>query len=481
MAGTETVLLYNFENSPKLRGLKMIFLKMGIRMRMVTPDMYLQTIGALAHIKGYEWTDQVYEGDSFSDEMMVMSGFSNARLDELLRQMRKNKIPRIALKAIVTAHNASWNSLMLHGELGKEHAMMTGGASSSQNAMMDAVIYKGKGQFALEQRKIPSIVHPKDAIVKVTLASICTSDLHIKHGSVPKAVPGIVVGHEMVGQIVQLGSQVSGLAVGDRVAVNVETFCGECFFCQNGFVNNCTDANGGWALGCRIDGGQAEYVRVPFAQNGLTKIPDNVTDEQAIFTGDILSTGYWGAKISEIRKNDVVAVIGTGPTGICAMLCARLYEPSQIIAIDIDESRLALVREHGIAHVTINSSDSDPEQIIRQITDGRGADVVIEAAGGKDTFQTAWKIARPNAIVTVLALYEEDQILPLPHMYGKNLTFKTGGVDACDCSRILELISDGKLDTTCLITHRFPLKDAMKAYELFENKEDHVMKVVLKP
>ncbi len=475
MAGTETVLLYNFENSPKLRGLKMIFLKMGIRARMVTPDMYLQTIGALAHIKGYEMTDQVYEGEAFNDKMMVMSGFSNARLDELLRQMRKNKIPRIHLKAIVTAHNASWNSLMLHRELNKEHEMMTRGT------VMDAVVYKKEGEFALEQRKIPTIIHPQDAIVKVTLASICTSDLHIKHGAVPKAVPGIVVGHEMVGRIVQLGSGVQGLSVGDRVAVNVETFCGECYFCQKGFVNNCTDANGGWALGCRIDGGQAEYVRVPFAQNGLTKIPDQVTDEQAIFTGDILSTGYWSAKISEIRKDDVVAVIGAGPTGICSMLCSGLYEPSQIIAIDRDESRLALARDNKIAHVTINPDVSDPEQILREITDGRGADVVIEAAGGSDTFQMAWKIARPNAVVTVVALYEKDQVLPLPQMYGKNLTFKTGGVDACDCARILELIRQGKLDTTCLITHRFPLKDAMKAYELFENKEDHVMKVVLKP
>ena len=206
-----------------------------------------------------------------------------------------------------------------------------------------------------------------------------------------------------------------------------------------------------------------------------------MTDEQAIFTGDLLSTGYWSAKISEIHKNDVVAVIGAGPTGICSMLCAGLYEPSQIIAIDRDESRLALVRDNQIAHVTINPSVSDPEQILREITDGRGADVVIEAAGGSDTFQMAWKIARPNAVVTVVALYEEDQVLPLPQMYGKNLTFKTGGVDACDCARILELIKEGKLDTTCLITHRFPLKDAMKAYELFENKEDHVMKVVLKP
>lgn len=475
MAGLETVLLYNFNDNKKLRLLKMIFLKMGVRIRIITPDMYLEPIGALAHIKGYVMTENVYDGPGFEDEMMIMNGFSNARLDELLRQLRKNNVPRIHLKAVVTAHNASWNSLDLHAELTKEHEMMT------KPAAMNAVVYKKPGEFALERRKIPDIINTTDAVVKVTLSSICTSDLHIKHGNVPKAVPGIVVGHEMVGEIVKLGKDVSGFKIGDRVAVNVETFCGECFFCQRGFVNNCTDSNGGWAMGCRIDGGQAEYVRVPFAQNGLTRIPDHVTDEQAVFTGDILSTGFWGARISEIKKEDIIVVIGAGPTGICTMMCAKLYSPALIVAIDIDESRLEFVRSNHIADVTINSAAQSVETLILEMTDGRGADVVIEAAGGKDTFTMAWKIARPNGIVTVIALYDEAQVLPLPEMYGKNLTFKTGGVDACDCAEIMDLIASGKLDTTCLITHRFLLKDAMKAYELFENREDNVLKVVLKP
>ncbi|MBB5263810.1 alcohol dehydrogenase [Catenibacillus scindens] len=475
MAGTETVLLYNFNDPQKLRNMKMVFLKMGIRMRTVTPDMYMEPVGALARLKGYELSHIPYEGSGFDDEMMVMNGFSSARLDELLRQLRRNKVPKIPLKAVVTAHNAAWTSLELHSELTKEHQMMTHGP------IMDAVIYKGNGTFALEKRKIPTIQQPTDAIVKVTLTSICTSDLHIKHGHVPKAVPGIVVGHEIVGEIVQLGNCVSGLSVGDRVAVNVETFCGECFFCQRGFVNNCTNENGGWALGCRIDGGQAQYVRVPLAQNGLTKIPDSVTDEQAIFTGDILSTGYWGAKISEIKPDDIIVVIGAGPTGICAMKCAALYHPAHIIAVDIDQRRLDLIKNEHIADVTINSQSQSVKQAILEITDGRGADVVIEAAGGKNTFQMAWEIARPNAIVTVIALYDEDQVLPLPQMYGKNLTFKTGGVDACNCREILDLIADGRLDTTCLITHRFDLKDAMAAYDLFESHRDGVMKVVLKP
>ena len=160
--------------------------------------------------------------------------------------------------------------------------------------------YVSEGTFALMEKPKPVLQHERDAIVKVTLASICSSDLHIKHGSVPRAVPGITVGHEMVGIVEEVGSAVTNVKPGDRVTVNVETFCGECFFCKKGFVNNCTDQNGGWALGCRIDGGQAEYVRVPFADQGLNKIPDGVTDRQALLVGDVLATGFWAARISEI-------------------------------------------------------------------------------------------------------------------------------------------------------------------------------------
>ena len=169
---------------------------------------------------------------------------------------------------------------------------------------MFAYTYIEKGLFELKDKPKPEIIDEKDAVVRVTLASICTSDIHIKHGSVPRAIPGITVGHEMVGVVEKTGSAVKKVKPGDRVTVNVETFCGECFFCRNGYVNNCTDKNGGWALGCRIDGGQAEYVRVPFADNGLDIIPDSVTDEQALFTGDILATGFWAARISEITPED---------------------------------------------------------------------------------------------------------------------------------------------------------------------------------
>ena len=342
---------------------------------------------------------------------------------------------------------------------------------------MKALTYMEHGKFALIDKPKPVIKEPKDAIVRVTLSAICTSDLHIKHGSVPRAVPGVTVGHEMVGIVEEIGDDVKGVKPGDRVTVNVETFCGECFFCKHGFVNNCTDPNGGWALGCRIDGGQAEYVRVPYADQGLNKIPENVSDEQALFTGDILATGYWAARISEIGPEDTVLIIGAGPTGVCTLLCVMLKKPKRIIVCEKDEARRRFVTEH-YPDILVCSPD-DCEEYVREHSDHGGADRVIEAAGGKDTFKLSWKCARPNAIVTVVALYDEPQILPLPDMYGKNLTFKTGGVDGCDCEEILKLISDGLIDTTPLISHRFKLSEIEEAYHVFENRLDGVIKVAI--
>lgn len=346
---------------------------------------------------------------------------------------------------------------------------------------MKAVVYRAHGEFALEERPEPRISDPRDAIVRVTLASICTSDLHIKHGSVPRAVQGIIVGHELVGEVVETGTAVRRVRPGDRVTVNVETFCGECFYCKRGFVNNCTDPQGGWALGCRIDGGQAEYVRVPYADQGLDPIPDGVRDEQALFVGDIIATGYWGARIAEIRAGDTVAVLGAGPAGLCAMMCARLYDPAQVVAIDPVPARRALALREGWADVAVDPAREDTEAVLRGLTEGRGADVVLECAGGVDTFETAWRIARPNATVCVVALYDAPQTLPLPEMYGKNLTFKTGGVDADCCAELLRLIAEGRIDATPLLTHELPLARAMEAYDLFERKADGVLKLALRP
>lgn len=310
---------------------------------------------------------------------------------------------------------------------------------------MLAYTYIEHGRFGLLDKPKPELKDSRDAIVRVTLGSICTSDLHIKHGSVPRAVPGITVGHEMVGVVEQVGSRVTSVKPGDRVTVNVETFCGECFFCQHGYVNNCTDVNGGWALGCRIDGGQAEYVRVPYADRGLNRIPDSVSDEQALFVGDVLATGFWAARISEISGDDTVLVIGAGPTGICTLLCVMLKKPKRIIVCEKSSERIRFIREH-YPDVLVTEPEECKEFVLRN-SDHGGADVVLEVAGAGDTFRLAWECARPNAVVTVVALYDNPQILPLPDMYGKNLTFKTGGVDGCDCAEILRLIEAGKIKT----------------------------------
>lgn len=343
---------------------------------------------------------------------------------------------------------------------------------------MLAYTYLEKGKFALTEKPKPTLQGPQDAIVRVTLASICTSDLHIKHGSVPRAVPGITVGHELVGVVEATGPAVTAAAPGDRVAVNVETFCGHCFFCRHGFVNNCTDPHGGWALGCRIDGGQAPFVRVPLANQGLTKIPGGVSDRQALFTGDLLATGFWAARISEITPDDTVLILGAGPTGLCTLLCVLLKSPRRVIVAEQDPARLAFVRAHYPA-VLAAAPEELPALLAAHCAERGGADRVIEVAGSGESFRLAWQCARPNAIVTVVALYDAPQTLPLPDMYGKNLTFKTGGVDGCDCAEILRLIAEKRIDATPLLTHTYPLAEIEAAYDLFEHRRDGVIKVAI--
>ena len=342
---------------------------------------------------------------------------------------------------------------------------------------MLAYTYIEPGKFELVEKPKPRIEHPRDAIVRVTLSSICSSDLHIKHGSVPRANPGITVGHEMVGIVEKTGIDVVSVKPGDRVTVNVETFCGECFFCRHGYVNNCTDPNGGWALGCRIDGGQAEYVRVPYADQSLNRIPDTVSDEQALLVGDVLATGFWATRISGITENDTVLIIGAGPTGICTLLCVMLKKPKRIIICEKSPERARFIREHYPKIIV--TTPGNCKTCVIENSEHCGADAVLEVAGSEDSFRLAWDCARPNAIVTIVALYEKPQLLPLPDMYGKNLTFKTGGVDGCDSSTLLRLIETGEIDTTPLITHRFSLDEIDKAYRIFENRQDGVIKIAI--
>ena len=342
---------------------------------------------------------------------------------------------------------------------------------------MLACTYLGHGRIELREKPKPELLDPRDALVRVTLGSICTSDLHIKHGSVPRAVPGVTVGHEMVGVVETIGSAVSTVRPGDRVTVNVETFCGECFFCKRGWVNNCTDKDGGWALGCRIDGGQAEYVRVPHADQGLDRIPEGVSDRQALFVGDLLATGYWAADIAEISPGDTALIIGAGPTGLCTLQCVLLKSPGRVIVCEADAGRRDFVRRHW-PEALVTGPEGLRDFVLAHSAHG-GADAVLEVAGTPESFRLAWDCARPNAVVTVVALYDGPQTLPLPDMYGKNLTFKTGGVDGCRCAETLELIARGLLDTTPLITHSYPLREIEAAYELFENRRDGVVKVAV--
>lgn len=337
--------------------------------------------------------------------------------------------------------------------------------------------YISNGKFGFVEKSKPILLSNRDAVVKVTLASICTSDLHIKNGSVPRAKKGVTIGHEMVGIVEEVGSMVKNVKPGDRVSVNVETFCGECYFCKHGYVNNCTDKNGGWALGCRIDGGQAEYVLVPFADQGLTKIPETVSDRQALFVGDLLATGFWATRISEITSDDTVLIIGAGPTGICTLLCVLLKNPKKIIVCEKSRERIEFLRTHYPQVLTVLPENC--QEFVLKNTDSGGADKVIEVAGGNSTFNLSWQCARPNAIVTVVALYDKPQVLPLPEMYGKNLTFKMGGVDGCDCKEIMSLIEQKKIDTEPLITHTYPLHEIDKAYELFESRTDGVIKIAV--
>ena len=342
---------------------------------------------------------------------------------------------------------------------------------------MKALVYKKNGKIELCEKPVPEIQDANDAIVKVTLSTICTSDLHIIHGAVPSAKEGVTLGHEFVGEITQTGKNVKNLKIGDRVSANCITFCGECGFCKRGFINNCI--NGGWKIGCKIDGCQAEYVRVPFANTGLTKLPDNVSDENALFVGDILSSGYFGAELCEIKNGDIVVIIGAGPVGLCSMMCAKLLGASKVIAIDIDDKRLEIAQSQTLADYFLNPETTDIEKAVKEITKNNGADGVIEAAGGENTFELSWKIARPNSVVAVVAMYEKPQILPLPRMYGKNLIFKTGGVDAIHCEKLVKYISEGKISTDFLISKKMPLNNIIEAYKLFEEKSSGCLKIAI--
>jgi threonine dehydrogenase-like Zn-dependent dehydrogenase len=354
--------------------------------------------------------------------------------------------------------------------------------------VMRAAVFHREGEIRLDQVPVPPC-GPTDAIVQVTTTTICGTDVHILRGEYPVA-PGRIIGHEPVGRIVALGDAVSGYAIGDRVLCGAITPCGSCFFCQNHSEAQCSgtadewEMIGGWRLGNSIDGVQAEYVRIPYAQANLAPIPDDMTDEQCVLLADIASTGISAAESAEIPIGATVAVFAQGPIGLCATAGARLKGAALIIGIDCIENRLVLSREMGADEV-IDFSQEDPVAAIRRLTGGRGVDVAIEALGKQETFQWCLESTRPGGIISSLGVYGGKLEIPVePFVYGigdKRIvtTLCPGGKERM--RKLMELVRHGKLDLSRFITHRFPLDAIEDAYDLFGHQRDGVVKVAITP
>jgi alcohol dehydrogenase len=344
---------------------------------------------------------------------------------------------------------------------------------------MQALVYHGPGEKAWETVPDPTIEAATDVIVKITSSTICGTDLHILKGDVPAVKPGTILGHEAVGIITEKGSAVTTLEVGDRVLLSCITSCGRCRFCKEGHYGLCT-GGGGWIFGHLIDGLQAEYARVPFAETSVYKVPEELSDEQVLFLSDILPTAFEvGVLNGGVEPGDTVAIVGAGPIGLAAIMTAQLYTPSHIIAIDMDDSRLARAREFG-ADVTINNSSVDAVAEVMELTGGLGADVAIEAVGVPETFELCTELIRPGGRVANVGVHGHSVTLHLETLWIRDVTITTGLVDAFTTAKLLKLVADGKLDATPFVTHRFPLSDTMSAYDTFgDAATTHALKVVL--
>jgi len=353
---------------------------------------------------------------------------------------------------------------------------------------MQAAVFRGHERIRLEEVAVPAC-GLTDAIVKITLTTICGTDVHIWREEYPVA-PGRVIGHEPVGVIAALGDAVTGYEVGDRVLVGAITPCGSCFYCQNHTESQCSghedewEMIGGWRLGNSIDGVQAEYFRVPYAQANLAKIPDDLTDEQCLLLADIASTGISAAETADVQIGHAVAVFAQGPIGLCATAGAHLKGASLIIGVDALENRLQLSREMGADEV-IDFTQEDPVAAIKRLTGGRGVDVAIEALGKQETFQWALEATRPGGIVSSLGVYGGKLEIPVePFVYGigdKQIrtTLCPGGKERM--RKLMELVRHGRIDLGRLVTHSFPLDRIEEAYELFGNQRDGVVKVAIRP
>ena len=344
---------------------------------------------------------------------------------------------------------------------------------------MKGLVYHGPGQRSWDEVRDPTIEVPTDAVVRIDSSTICGTDLHILKGDVPAVSPGTILGHEAVGTIVEKGSAVTTLEVGDRVLVSCITSCGRCRFCKEHRYGACI-GGGGWIFGHLIDGLQAEYARVPFADTSVYKIPAELDDEEVLFLSDILPTAYEvGVLNGRVEPGDAVAIVGAGPIGLAAVLTAGLYTPSHIVVIDRDEGRLARARELG-ADETINNTTVDALAAVMELTKGLGADVAIEAVGLPETFELCTELVRPGGRIANVGVHGHSATLHLETLWIRDLTITMGLVDTFSTPRLLDLVAEGKLNTLPFATHYFPLGETMSAYDTFADAATtNALKVVL--
>jgi alcohol dehydrogenase len=344
---------------------------------------------------------------------------------------------------------------------------------------MKALVYHGPGQRSWDSVPDPKLEEPTDVIVRIDSSTICGTDLHILKGDVPEVKPGTILGHEAVGTVVEIGSAVTTLAEGDRVLVSCITACGRCRFCKEGHYGLCT-GGGGWIFGHLIDGLQAEYARVPFADTSVYKVPAGLSDEQVLFLADILPTAYEvGILNGRVEPGDTAVVVGAGPIGLATIMTAKLHTPGQIAAVDLDDSRLAKALDFG-ADVVVNSGAEDPIARVMELTDGMGADVAIEAVGVPATFELCAELIRPGGRVANVGVHGHPATLHLEKLWIRDVLITTGLVDTFTTPKLLKLIASGRLDPTAFATHRFPLGETMEAYDVFAAAaETNALKVVL--
>jgi alcohol dehydrogenase len=345
---------------------------------------------------------------------------------------------------------------------------------------MKALVYGGPGERSWDSVADPRLQDPTDVIVKVDTTTICGTDLHILKGDVPAVTEGRILGHEAVGTVVETGSAVGSLDEGDRVLVPAITSCGRCGPCKRGMAAHCEAVGGiGWIFGHLIDGVQAEFARVPYAETSVHRVPDDVSDEQVLFLADILPTGFEiGVQNGRVKPGDTVAVVGAGPVGLAAMMTATIAGAARIIAVDLAQSRLRRAEQFGATHTVLSSDDA--EQDILALTDGQGVDVAMEAVGLPATFDLCTRVVRPGGTVANIGVHGAPTTLHLEDLWIKNITITTGLVSGSTIPVLLRLARDGRIEAEKLGTHHFPLAEIMEAYDVFAAADEHdALKVVL--